>query len=114
MIWVPDENGGLIYAVTDQGYLYVRADDWTDDMPISDPDLTPPAGLSQPVRGFGLVWRENGIIRDQLGWAVAPEFNYDLLYQAEARATIPGVAYLTVPEGDILRLIGSQWEPFEP
>ena len=34
---------------------------------------TPPAGLVEPVRGFGKVWRENPAVRQALGWATAPE-----------------------------------------
>ena len=36
--------------------------------------LTPPAGLYEPVRGFGFVWYNFlGRSSGQLGWATAPE-----------------------------------------
>lgn len=51
-----------------------RLDDtYQDSEPDSDSSLQPPAGLLQPVRGFGKVWRNNGFIREALGWALSPE-----------------------------------------
>jgi hypothetical protein len=34
---------------------------------------TPPAGLTEPVRGFGKVWRSYPDVRNGLGWAVTGE-----------------------------------------
>ncbi len=50
------------------------ADTWQEGEPPDDPGLVPPAGLLQPVRGFGKAWRSHGFVRDALGWATAPEF----------------------------------------
>lgn len=47
----------------------------------SDPALTPPNGLLQPVRGFGKVWRENAFIREALGWATSQERYYTSQWQ---------------------------------
>ena len=47
----------------------------------------PPPGLHEPVSGFGLVWRGEvewpnlPKVRERLGWAIAPEFGYDTVYQ---------------------------------
>jgi len=41
----------------------------------------PPVGLYQPVRGFGLVWREEPGVRDRLGWAVDREVGYPTAIQ---------------------------------
>jgi hypothetical protein len=44
-----------------------------------------PAGLYQPVSGFGLLWRGEVVgaddIREQLGWAQQPEFGFETTYQ---------------------------------
>jgi hypothetical protein len=48
-------------------------DTWREGDPESDPGLSPPGDLKQPVRGFGKVWRSNGFIRDALGWATTDE-----------------------------------------
>ncbi len=63
----------VIYVLSENG-TYQRYDD-TFDANV-DPEsggLTPPAGLFEPIRGFGKVWRENPGVRSALGWATAPE-----------------------------------------
>jgi LysM repeat protein len=58
---------------------------WTAGEPESDPALTPPDGLYQPVRGFGKVWRGDIVpgqaVRDSLGWALGPEQLYTAVFQ---------------------------------
>jgi hypothetical protein len=61
--------------------LWIVADQWGEGMPANDPALTPPDGLLQPIRGFGLVWRSNTQIRDTLGWALAGEQPYQGAWQ---------------------------------
>lgn len=56
-----------------------RPNAWFSGMPESDPTLTPPAGFYQPVRGFGVAWRDEQApagarARDRLGWATDQEF----------------------------------------
>lgn len=46
-----------------------------------DPQLTPPAGVQQPTRGFGKLWRDNPEVREALGWAITPEFGYVTRYE---------------------------------
>jgi hypothetical protein len=58
----------------DSGTFWRITDNWQEGMPADDPSLIPPSGMSQPVRGFGLAWRENEAFRTTLGWAVGPEF----------------------------------------
>ncbi len=97
-------------------------DTWTQAEPESDPALTPPAGLFQPVRGFGKVWRGELVpgqtVRDALGWALAPEQPYTGMYQrpwktclmAATDGTVtscsgPGpILYLTNAEGRLIRV----------
>ncbi len=56
-------------------------DTWSDSLPSNDPGLSPPAGLLQPVRGFGYAWRNNGQIKNGLGWAVSGEQQYGGFWQ---------------------------------
>ena len=63
----------VIYVLYENG-AYERFDDTFDEN--VDPESggeTPPAGLLEPIRGFGKVWRENPGVRSALGWATAPE-----------------------------------------
>ena len=64
MIWRKDLS--VIYALQSGpgpgrrpgGRWAEYPDTWREGLPESDPALQPPAGLRQPVRGFGKVWRE--------------------------------------------------------
>jgi hypothetical protein len=86
MIWRedPDFYGSQIYVFFRDGkwpHWDPSNDRWRDGMPESDPTIIPPAGYYQPVRGFGVFWREAffGTIglsaRDRLGWATDEEFS---------------------------------------
>jgi hypothetical protein len=114
MIWLPRPDDGYpsIFTFWDSGRVLHYPDTWTAGDPESDPDLEPPQGLHQPVRGFGKVWREYTGLREQLGWATMPEYAYQAIYQIEIRESIPGVSYLTRPDGTILQLVDTRWSPF--
>ena len=56
-------------------------DGWTEGQPERDPSLQPPEPLTQPIRGFGAVWRANPAVREALGWAVTGEQPYNGLWQ---------------------------------
>jgi hypothetical protein len=86
MLWRerPDVYGSQIYAFfTDDKWPYWNPtnDRWRSGMPESDPAIVTPPGYYQPVRGFGLFWREAyfGTIglsaRERLGWATEEEFS---------------------------------------
>jgi hypothetical protein len=89
------------------------------DHRVSEP---PPDGRLEPVSGFGLVWRGevNGVtaiadLRSRLGWAVAPEYGFDTVYQCEMSCDTYWDCYLRGPEGEILHLywllhFGYFWE----
>ncbi len=80
MIWLQPRNSIYILYSDD---LYspkwdLRQDDFVDGQPESDPTLIPPKGKYQPIRGFGLVWRDDQAtigfrVRDRLGWAIDEE-----------------------------------------
>ncbi len=86
MIWL--EAVDAIYVFYDEpppgseGAQRFR-DAWTPAEPDSDPTILPPAGLYQPVRGFGKVWREFPRVRERLGWALAPEQGFEGVLQYE-------------------------------
>jgi hypothetical protein len=63
----------VVYVLSENG-SYQRYDDTFQDGvdPESGGEI-PPAGLFEPIRGFGKVWRENPGVRSALGWATAPE-----------------------------------------
>jgi hypothetical protein len=77
MFWLQptDEIWVLIDAEdsSTNGTWMVFEDEFEEGDVEDDPELTPPADLLQPVRGFGKLWRDNQEIRDALGWGVSPE-----------------------------------------
>jgi len=83
MVWVAGQDA--IYVLFDDTLFSPRwdhyLDEWNEGDPIDDPTIVPPAGLYQPVRGFGLVWREQPTVRDRLGWALAPEVEFETAVQ---------------------------------
>ena len=83
MIWVEEED--RIYVLYDDARHSPKwdafVDEWDEGKPDHDPSLTPPQGLFQPVRGFGLAWREYPEVRDRLGWAIAEEMAFDTTVQ---------------------------------
>ena len=82
MIWLKDVGGGTILVFHEDGRVNQFADTWQPDQPESDPTITPPGGMYQPVRGFGKVWRENNL-GEALGWAIEEEVGFDGKWQRD-------------------------------
>jgi serine/threonine protein kinase len=77
-----------IYALHQDGAWRVYDDNWRDGDLVWDASIVPPAGFYQPVRGFGLVWREEAGVRDILGWATAEESSFGATFQPFERALL--------------------------
>jgi len=71
MFWRQDT--ATIYVLYDDGTWQQFADSWHAGDPEIDPNIVAPAGLYQPKRGFGKVWRENPAVRSKLGWGTIEE-----------------------------------------
>jgi len=71
MFWRQDT--ATIYVLYDDGTWQQFADSWHTGDPETDPNIVAPAGLYQPKRGFGKVWRENPAVRSKLGWGTIEE-----------------------------------------
>jgi hypothetical protein len=110
----PDLAQPSIYVFTDDGRVSLYPDTWSADDPDNNLDETPPDGLFEPVGGFAKVWREHPSVRADLGWGTAAEWLYTVTYQSESRESLPGVSYLTRPDGSIVRLLDTIWHEYEP
>jgi len=103
------QQGVMLVFYADGSYAQYQ-DTWEEGDPESDPTIVPPAGLLQPIRGFGKLWRENTSVRDGLGWATAPEQGFDTAWQQRTQESIPGVAYVRTLSGEIIQIDGWGWE----
>lgn len=87
MIWIEAEDA--IYVLYEGETIVTpwnRFEDlWHEGLPDRDPDLVPPTGLQQPIRGFGLIWREQPGVREQLGWAIDGEQGFSTVMQRTTR-----------------------------
>jgi hypothetical protein len=90
MFWLQPIDQIWVLVVTGEGHGTWTVYDNThvEGEPESDPNIVPPEGLLQPVRGFGKLWREVAQVRNQLGWAVTPEFGYVSRYEFHAGGTV--------------------------
>lgn len=124
MIWVETLGVYYVFLYGDRPTLqpFRQLTDPLALKPNASPDnrigLAPPPGHSEPVSGFGLLWREEAYgaegLRAQLGWAVEPEFGFDTQIQCEAALTYSWSCYVQTPERTILnygytRLVGMYW-----
>lgn len=90
MFWL--QPTGQIWVLTltgeGRGNWTVYPDAFIESEPTLVPTITPVAGLIVPDRGFGKVWREIPAVREQLGFAVTPEFGYVSEYAYYAGGSI--------------------------
>jgi hypothetical protein len=133
MVWMEDPDSFYaFYEGEDEDGFQVY--DWVTDIQLK-PGASPdnrvgeqaPAGLYEPVSGFGMVWRGEieGVradVRQRLGWATGPELEFDTAYQCET-TFYPGLwnCFLRGPQGEILYLhpdstaqVRWLWEEWQP
>lgn len=122
--WLNPRSEPAIFVLTESGTWVGRTNTWQPGEPESDPSLVPPQGRFQPVGSFGELWRDE--LRDQFGWALAPEqaysggFQYGWAPQPGHEVGAPGWyaqdLYLRLSNGDVARLVwgsrftGQTWE----
>lgn len=112
MFWLQSTNQVIaLYSDGNQPAWVSVSNGFTEGMMEEDPALTPPEGMRQPRREFGLVWRDTPGVRERLGWAVgdAAAFTSTIqpaIYGADARGL-----FFTDPTGAIIQLVpnGEGW-----
>lgn len=119
MFWlgVRDRIYALVQRDVSREY-YAFTDPWEPGLPESDPNITPPPGYVQPVRGFGMVWRGEidltANLRELLGWGTQPEAGYPARFQCDSPPKYV-TCYLSGPGGQVwvLEPEGSGWHVLE-
>lgn len=102
MVWRPDTSSETIWVFTEgTPGSHVFRDEWEGETVSFDEQ--PPAGLSQPVRGFGKVWVENDWVRQSLGWATVAEQAYAMEIQQTHTAYNASYHFLTLPDGRVVK-----------
>jgi hypothetical protein len=97
MLWL--EPTGRIYALANTGEYIDFVDTWNAAVDPERGGETPPAGLLEPIRGFGKVWRDNPAVRNRLGWATADESGATvalLAYERGAMVSLAGTGQVWV------------------
>lgn len=114
MIWSSVTNEIFIFYEDNVEPQWQRvADEFQEGDPERDDTFVPPAaGLSQPVRGFGLVWRNRADVRERLGWAVEAEAAFTGAIQSGTNTEGEAVTYMRRRDGTILQLLseGAEWQ----
>lgn len=113
------EDAWLIALLPQEGGFYSLGfepvvDSWTPGMPETDAALSPPEGLFQPSRGFGMLWRgeiehrpmgESQTLDGEgvLGWATGNVLEYDAAYQClESTHGRARSCFIGGPDGNVL------------
>jgi hypothetical protein len=109
MVWNEDQDAIYVLFADDKtpGWAFLP-DEFEDGQPETDPSLVPPSGLYQPIRGFGLIWRNHSLpagtpVRDRLGWATDREKEIQTAIQCDNRPQ-DAICYLGWPDGKILEM----------
>lgn len=113
MIWLQEVRVGsavyqrVILVLYNDGRFEKYADTFVEGVdPESDPTIVPPAGLYQPIRGFGKLWRTNPSVRARLGWATAPEQGFHTQWQMQMSESIGIPFYVRRLDGRVIRAAG--------
>lgn len=100
MFWLQPNQQIWLLTVNDQGeHIWSVYDDtFVEGDAESDPDIVPPVGMHQPVRGFGKLWRENLEVRSAIGWALEEEQGRATRYEYHHGGVVgAGNAYIAAP-----------------
>lgn len=116
MLWLAHTDS--IYVLRDGERRLERYDDAFEEGDAErDPAIDAPAGLRQPVRGFGRIWRERQAVRRDLGWALEPERGYTACYAYAFGGWRSTRTYVNTPDARVLELEAYtapvRWRPLD-
>ena len=121
MVWMADSGDIWVFMNAPNGvqppWMHIPENYYAG---FADAKGSAPAGLVQPINGFGRVWANyHGFspttvnkLSDDMGWATASEVSYSSTWQNYFR-TMHTHTYLTVPDGRVVDaysgLAGTFW-----
>lgn len=113
MVWVMSQDAiYVLYSDTGFPRWQVFRDAFEEGMPETAPEYdTPPSGVYQPRRGFGMLWRTNPVVRDRIGWATMRD---ELPYSVQVQTANDGSIFVSTPSQGVLGLLpnGTGWSLF--
>ncbi|NDJ84975.1 MAG: hypothetical protein GYB66_03725 [Chloroflexi bacterium] len=108
MIWIGNQQR-IIIAFEPPTAVFpawqMQPDTFVEGTVLDESAYNPPNDRFIPVRGFGLVWRNDTILQDQLGWARQPERGYQGYAQLDI---LSGTRYIQGPDGEVYVLPADQ------
>lgn len=114
MVWLEELgryfilSDALLYAPIRKQIDYVQ--DPLEIIRDTSAEVQAPEGFYTPESGFGLVWRGDVAgspgYRESLGWALAPEFGYEAVYQCTEGYPSGGIwwkiCFLRLPDDEVV------------
>ena len=90
MLWLGERDEIVVLA--EDGRWQQWPDRWSEGDAPDDPGMVAPAGLQQPLRGFGKVWREQlGGMDAAIGWALEAERSVEIRIRSWSGGTVLAV-----------------------
>jgi LysM repeat protein len=105
MVWLSHNNRIWVFRGATSGTFQEFLPNTYGNLPDNPQTTQPPAGKVKPVFGFGKLWGNLQILREDLGWATASESAYRLSYLQQ-----PLGFSATLPDGRTLLVEGNQWK----
>jgi hypothetical protein len=106
LFWMQANDQAYVLHFTDNTWKGDPEWDWDDVSNANGIGLTPPAGMYEPMRGLGYVWREKydqGKVKD-IGWATEPTSPERYVNNITVQNTTNGI--MLSLDGQLYGLIG--------
>jgi len=101
MVWVRRTDAiYVMYNDDGEPSWEVYRDFFVEGMP-HDNNISAPANRWEPVRGFGLLWRNNATVRTRIGWATQ---QYETPYSVKLQIAEDGAIFINDPNNNIFGL----------
>ncbi len=114
MIWLQVQDTiYIMYNDTFQPRWQFYSDTFEEGMPEFSGDYlnSPFPNTWQPRRGFGMLWRNNQVVRDRIGWAT---MEWEQPYSVSIQRAPDGTTFIGAPDGSLFSLArgGTNWQRF--
>ena len=111
MVWVGMQRAiYVMYNDAGSPRWEVYRDQFNEGMAEDSPDYANPprAGVWQPRRGFGMLWRDNAAVRQRIGWAID---EWEMPFSVQNQTAPEGTLFISDALGGVFSLLpgGTSW-----